>query len=178
MTVPQQISQGKYLNLFVSDFGYEYCHDRTGELVAVLPFRIRDGGLEISGRFEPRTAWGGEGSAHLSSVTGGVEPGEAPLDAAVRELCEEVGVEAEPADMIDLGTSANAKALDTKVFLYAVDLKDTEILRNGLGDGTAGEKSSWNEWVGFSTILETAPDPLLYVLLLRLFAVLKPTVEF
>ena len=34
---------------------------------------------------------------------GGLEPGEAPLDGAVRELAEETGIELSPADLTDLG---------------------------------------------------------------------------
>lgn len=169
----QQISSGKYLNLFISPFGYEYVHDRTGRLVAVLPFRIRpDGDLDFVGRWEPRSCWGdGMEVAFLSSITGGIEEGEAPLNAAVRELAEEGGVEVSPKEMIFLGTSRNAKALDTEVFLYAVNLGEKEIQDNGPGDGTDGEKNSWNEWVNFETILEKAPDPLLSVMLLKLLMV-------
>lgn len=172
--MPKQISQGKYLNLFVSDYGYEYVHDRTGNLVAVLPFRVTsDVKLEFIGRFEPRSAWGP--GDHLSSVTGGVEEGEAPLDAGVRELYEEVGLSVSPEEMLTLGTCHNAKALDTLVHLYAVDASGREAMRNGPGDGTEGEKQSYNEWVGLETILNEAGDPLLSVMLTRLLVQLGKT---
>ena len=41
--------------------------------------------------------------AHLSMPAGGVKRGEAPIDAACRELREEVGLRAQPADLVDAG---------------------------------------------------------------------------
>lgn len=45
----------------------------------------------------------GFGTGHIVALGGGIEPGETPAEAAVREVREESGVEVEPADLTELG---------------------------------------------------------------------------
>lgn len=60
----------------------------------------------------------------VSQAMGGIEPGEAPEDAAVRELREETGHEA--ATLVKLGVLATAPSFSQEEFhvFYATDLKN------------------------------------------------------
>ena len=52
---------------------------------------------------------------------GGIGRGEAPLAAAVRELCEETGIEAEPAELVALGEfhfEDNRRRITTFLFTW------------------------------------------------------------
>lgn len=138
---------GPYLKIIKDQSGFERCRDRTGQVVAILPYVLLPGDeVKYVTRVENRSAWSADPSQEfVSSVTGGVEPGEDPKAAAVRELWEEVGCVVGVDEMQDLGPLFGAKCLDTQYYLYAVNVTDRRPKKNGVGDGSAHEKEAYNK---------------------------------
>lgn len=86
-------------------------------------------------------------SRHLCAVAGTVEPGEDPVDTAVRELGEETGYYNLPAHrLIPLGWSYVTKGASNRAFFFACDVTG---LRRGVpsGDGSAREAVSTTRWM-------------------------------
>lgn len=107
-------------------------------------------------------------------LTGGIDKGEQPIDAAIRELHEEAGVAAAPGRFVDLGFVWPYKASSCRVYLFGVDL--TGIASNihgplsnvlkGAGDGTEGEKTNFCTWWTRDMLVQSI-DPLLHTALVR-----------
>lgn len=139
---------------------YIYSHEERcdGHIVAVLPHKGRS---EFLARDEFTPPWSIKKN-FMSSITGGVDKGESPEAAALRELKEETGYEVSPNDLIPLGTTFGTKSSDTVYHLYGVDVEgltpgeiDTE--------GDANESRATNVWVD-SVKIGAARDPILYAL--------------
>lgn len=161
--------QGNYISVILSPNGYERAHDRTGQVVGLLPFVVRpDGEVFFLTRWEPRSAWGSDPrEKFMSSITGGIEEGEEPWEAAVREFHEEVGTEITREDLLYLGDIFGAKCLDTRYHLFAVDITEIGFQENGETDGSKGEALAHNELMDFETLVEDGADALLMVMVAK-----------
>jgi len=161
--------KGDYISVIKSGNGYERAHDRTGEVIAILPFVVgQDGEVLFLTRWEPRSAWGDNPQEEfMSSITGGVEEGETALGAAVREIHEEAGIECEASDFLSLGEIFGAKCLDTHYFLFAIDITECGFLENGITDGSTGEALAHNELADYETLIDDAADTLLLTMVLK-----------
>jgi 8-oxo-dGTP pyrophosphatase MutT (NUDIX family) len=145
--------------------GYDYLHeDRcNGHIVSILPYRLESRGREVLLRREITPCWSMT-IPMISSITGGVDDGEDPIAAAVRELEEEAGYAAGIREMLPLGTTFGPKSADTVYHLFAVDLtwKKRSIAR---GDGSVLESKAECFW---TKSVSDAVDPLVAVSFLRL----------
>ena len=129
--------------------------DGIGLSVAVLPWRRRadvvryDGEIEVLLRREITPPWLVDSSDPservLSSLTGMVDPGEAPLEAAVRELFEEAGYPVAPEELKPLGVMRMSKVLETRIHTYAVDVTGLEPVE-APGDGGGFEEFAESVW--------------------------------
>jgi 8-oxo-dGTP pyrophosphatase MutT (NUDIX family) len=127
---------------------YVYSHESrcNGQIVSILPFRVlEDGSKEYLVRQEVTPCWGWQ--PVISSVTGGVDPGNTPDETVVHEMIEETGYEVTQDEIIKLGTCFGTKSSDTVYFLYAVDLTGKEKAQEPQGDGSSLEAMASNVWV-------------------------------
>lgn len=127
---------------------------QDSSLVAVVPFTLKEerafGGKTIDkilGRYERNPAH--DDGMPLVCITGGVDHGDTPPEAAVAELWEEGGFALEEKDLIELGTMRPLASSDATVYLYAVDVTGLEDIRNENpeGDGTIGEQDAYCDWI-------------------------------
>lgn len=160
---------GDYIKVLLKDGWYEYVHDRTGELVGILVFsRDGSGGIDrVLGRYEYDVQ---TGTKKLTSITGGVEPNQTPIECAVQELYEEAGFSIEPEELIDLGTMTLSKSDDSILYLYGFDCTSKEGSRReeSISDGTIGEEDAYCDWVGFLDCVDMQ-NPVNHVAILRIF---------
>jgi 8-oxo-dGTP pyrophosphatase MutT (NUDIX family) len=94
-----------------------------------------------------------------SMITGGVDNGEKPIDAAVRELWEESGFSCKADELQSLGWCYGSKAMDTVYYLYCVDVTDKP-QSEPVTDGGKEEAMAENY---FSVSIKHCEDPLVYV---------------
>ena len=145
--------------------GYVYSHESRcqGQIVAILPYRVTQGGMEYLLKSEVTPCWG-YGQV-LSAITGGYE-GEDIEDDAVREMFEETGYEVKREELISLGESYASKSSDTVYTLYSVDLTG-RTAAVPVGDGSRLEAESAAVWVTTSDLADI-PDPQVSVMYVRL----------
>jgi 8-oxo-dGTP pyrophosphatase MutT (NUDIX family) len=108
--------------------GYQYAHKviSDGHDVAILPYRWTDNGtIEVLLRKELTPAWKPLGYK-VNAITGGIDKGMTPKQAAIQEVKQEAGYTITEDDLIDLGTIFISKAEDTIYHLFSVDLTDFE----------------------------------------------------
>ena len=171
-TAPEDVTlwSNEWLSIRRLDGWYTYLHEtRTnGHLVVVLGFRKKPhdplGEPDLIGRVE-KCPPHRDGFA-LCALTGGVEIGETPLAAAVKEFHEEAGIKVGIREMIPLGTVRPIKAADTTAYLYAVDVKNRDIGKS-IGDGTFVEEGAYCKWISWEDAFQSK-DPLLATLAIRL----------
>jgi 8-oxo-dGTP pyrophosphatase MutT (NUDIX family) len=164
------IFKGKYLVVKLLDDWYEFLSDGTTRFVAVLGYRrVGKDAWEYLGRIE-KCPPHQDGFA-LCALTGGIEKGEEPLQAALRELKEESGVvyDSYDSEIKELGTIRPSKMSDSTGWLFAIDLgKVPEKKRyEGEGDGSEGEKGAYCEWIGYREATNSK-DPILACMVARL----------
>jgi 8-oxo-dGTP pyrophosphatase MutT (NUDIX family) len=158
-------SDNKWVGLFETTDGYVYASElRGGSIVAVLGYKETDEGILFVGRFESVPCH--DDKMKLVSLTGMMEEGEDPKEAAVREMAEESGVEIDKDDLIDLGTVKPAKAMDTTFYLFGVDIGD-KTPEKGPGDGSSGEKGTYCKLVPMRDIVKS-DNSILHSLLVRI----------
>ena len=157
----------EWLQLCETPDGYVYAHEAksNGKGVAVLAYRRVGKEVQIAGRYE-RTPCHRDGFA-LTSLTGQIDGDEEPVDAAVRELKEEAGIDAVHSEMQVLGTVRPGKQTDTTMYLFALDVGKRDI-GEAIGDGTAGEAGAYCKWVTL-TDAALSKSPVLAALLIRTF---------
>jgi len=160
-----------WLSLRETPGGYTYAHEEKGrgQGVAVLAYRTNP--LRIVGRFEECPPHR-DGGLALCALTGQIDQAdqtiESPRAAAVRELKEEAGIDADFTEMKDLGRVKNGKQTDTDIYLFSVDVGGREI-DEAVGDGTRGERGAYCEWVKPWMAIQSK-DPLLAMMAARVQA--------
>lgn len=87
----------------------------------LLPYRIVDDGLEVLIAHPGGPFWEGRHAGSWSVAKGGVEWGESPYEAAVREFCEETGWDVDPVDPIDLGEVVQRSGKRVRVWAFEAD---------------------------------------------------------
>ena len=158
------IGKGDWLSLRVKGDGYEYLHeDRCqGKIVAVLGFvKGEDGQVRILARSEYTPCWvpGEERTPTISALTGGVEPGEDPDEAAYREAFEEAGIDSPSVEWYSLGQTKGTKSTDTDYFIYACVLTEADFKEQTEGDGSQAEAEAKNVLLTLDEALEQMVDP-------------------
>lgn len=183
--IDKTLYEGKWLALRVKNEpdhgikGYEYVHNvpGNGRGVAVIPYRltprrmsgIMGHAIEFLVVHEIIPPW--KLSHSMCALTGLVDKPTEPLAfAAARELFEESGYKVEPDSLISLGSSHVSKSSDTTLFLYAVDLTDTDPPVEPPKDGTGLESQLTSSWV---IDPYTSLDPVLGLMHSRLVAKLR-----
>lgn len=118
------------------------------EAVAVYPFRRTGAGLEF---LQLRRTGTGAGTWH--NVYGGVEPGETAVEAALRELREEIGLRPRVLQQVEHLESFYLRRTDRVVLMpvFAAELApDCAIRLNREHDGwrwvPAAERERWFMW--------------------------------
>jgi len=131
----------KWHKIKQTDDEYQYIENVPG--VAVLPFRITDNGKEFLIRDEDNPLF----DNYITIITGRIDEGEEPEDAAIRELEEEAGIKVEDRDKLQpLGNMIISKDHRFPERLYIIDVTGLE-QKEPEGDGTGYEANSTNFWV-------------------------------
>lgn len=154
----------EWLSLRKTPGGFTYSHEEKGggQGVAVLAYKLQP--LQIVGRFEECPPHR-DGRA-LCAITGQMDvKGESPVDAAVRELKEEAGIEVPNHALRELGFVNSSKQTDTIMWLFAVDVCHLDI-GESQGDGTRGEKGAFCHWIAPGPAI-WSKDPLLSTMIFR-----------
>ena len=152
----------------IKPYYYKHVKLYNGSVIAILPYRYTNYPLGFNKEFllinEMRPAWSID-KLISASLTGGVEKGSYPEATAVKELKEEAGYTVEESNLEYLGTTYSAKASDTIVHLFAVDVTDLvpELIK---GDGTGLESMSKPIWVTVKE-LTLVMDPLVIQMYFR-----------
>lgn len=123
----ETLLQGKWLSVKKITWperhipGYVYATETScnAQKVAVLGYKRTPEGLQFLIRDDYTPSWGDE--PIRASITGGVE-GDGPKYTAQLELEEEAGFKPAEDRFHFLGEVFGSKAMDTKYYLYAVDL--------------------------------------------------------
>ncbi len=118
----------------------------------------------VLGRFEICPAHG-DPEPQLCAITGGVEKGKTPLEAAIKELREEAGYCADEIDLEPLGEIRPSKSADTRIHLYAFDASG-KVQHEITGDGSFYERGAYCQWVTRKQAI-WCKDPLMAVMLAR-----------
>jgi 8-oxo-dGTP pyrophosphatase MutT (NUDIX family) len=110
------MEQTLYANGFLSlkkkgDYIYAHESRSDGKLVAILVYDSSRPNL-VLGRYEICPAHD-DPVPQLCAITGGIDIGHAPIEAAIEELREEAGYVAEPTELESLGEIRPSKSADT-----------------------------------------------------------------
>jgi 8-oxo-dGTP pyrophosphatase MutT (NUDIX family) len=112
---------------------------------------------------------------YYTTITGGIDEGEQPLNAAIREVKEEVGVDLKKyiVEVIDLFHGKFTKLQTDIIHVYLIKGSNF-IVGHASGDGTFYEKECTTVQVPFDEIKELRPRD---YLLTSLWALVKPYLE-
>lgn len=163
----------EYLSLVETDDGMTYCHENLaakGMKVAVVPYAFLDGEFFCLAAYERCRP--NDPNPQLCSMTGKCE--ESDLDdlraAALRELKEEAGIDADYWSLTDFGMVYPSKSMDTAVYCFGVDVTQSDIkFGEAIGDGSQEEAEMGRKWLNVYQIGECT-DPILHAVIFRLFA--------
>lgn len=165
----------EWVSLMQTPDGYVYSHQTrcNGQMVAVIVFTrnwlVPDTIDQVLGRYERNPAH--DDDIALTSITGGVDKGLTVEEAAVMELMEEGGFDADAADLIPLGAVRQAKDSDATVYLFAFDATDVlDTQKQAVGDGTQGEEDAYWQWIAVDEAV-ASKCPLASTMLMRLLKV-------
>lgn len=153
--------------------GFEYLFEKRTDSNTVVVFPFKRGqykSVYYLGRYEICPAHHEEANT-LCSLTGGVDIGEAPLEAAIRELDEEAGIKVSPGTLWSLGIVRPSKMSNTTIHLYTGEILDPQYTEKdklqGVGDGSSLEAIAYCKWVAEADIVR-CKDPLAIAALARL----------
>lgn len=134
-----------FLQLIERD-GWYYYANVPGSMGGVVILLYRTDQAEcVLGRYEICPAHG-DVEPMLTTIAGGIEAGDTPLDTCIKESMEEAGYNIYGQNIIDLGKCMLSTNQDTVIYLFACDV--TGLPRTvAVGDGTIGEIGSYCEWV-------------------------------
>jgi len=141
---------------------YIYAHETrcNGNVIAVLLYKKDGDEVKYGVRSERTPCWGDEPS--LSSLTGGVDEGNSPIESAIIELKQEAGLNCKKSDLKKLGTCRGTKSSDTTYHLFALDT-------SGMTTGEAtGDDSGKIIWLSRKSGIDRVQCPLFSVMLCRL----------
>lgn len=167
VSMNRTVYSGAWLDVVQTPGGYEFATEsRMGrDHVAVLGYA----GGHVLGRYEVCPAHD-DPVPRLCALTGGVEDGESPEAAAMRELYEEAGFVTRPFTLRRLGAVVRpSKAMDTVFHLFAVALPVAVVddrRYTGPGDGSDGELGAWCQLVSYELAV-MSKDPLLATMAAR-----------
>ena len=133
--------------------------------VAILLYR-KDTDKPILGRYEICPAHL-DTVPTLTTISGGIEKGDTPLETAVKESYEEAGYRLDTSAFIDLGSCRLATSQDTIIYLFAADVTGMENY-NAPGDGTKGEVGAYCSWITTVQAVQSK-SAFMSTLILRLF---------
>ena len=155
MPQDELLFENEFVSTYLRDGWYVYTEEsrtQDSQIVCVLPFTLRkeedNGALDkLLGRFERNPAH--DDGIALCAITGGVDHGDKPEEAAIKELWEEGGFALEADALIPLGTMRPLASSNATVHLYAVDVTGMEDIREEKppGDGTIGEEDAYCDWI-------------------------------
>jgi 8-oxo-dGTP diphosphatase len=149
--------------------GWIVVRDTLGVGVAVLPYRgLQRQNLHYLAILEACPSHGSE--VHGSCLSGGIEPGETPAEAAVRELEEEAGYQVQTSDLLPLGLVYPSKLLELQVHLFAVDVTSLKALPPK-GDGSVYEATARPVWYNHAQAYRV-PDAVWGAAMFRLAGIL------
>ncbi len=141
---------------------YIFTHTNNS-VVYLLPYRCPKQDAYLLGRFEACPAHGQQ--IELCAITGQCEPETDPLHVALKELYEEAGVVAAPAQLVSLGSGYLTKQADTIAHFFMIDITDMP-RSHAPTDGSRFEQGGYCDWISRAQIL-TARCVGLQVLLAR-----------
>lgn len=153
----------KWLDIHISDNGYESVTHKINDgagTIAIIPIRTDEFGpyakntAEVLVRKEPHNPWqlAPHEKDHYVAITGMIEPGETPKEAARRELHEETGYlipEGEIIPLIWVGYQSKHDRDRHYIFVKRINALEPEEITT---DGTEGERLASNHWIRFSRI--------------------------
>ena len=153
------------------NYKYVFSHEVRckGTIIAILPFREKEGKMEFLMRFENNPAWGT--GISLTCITGGMENNDV-VKTAILEMKEEAGMDISRSELMDLGACRGTKSTDTVFQLYTVNLTGYDGVYFPKGDGSYLEKLASTQWMPERKILQ-ADDPLVYVMFCRMRKLLR-----
>ena len=122
--------------------GSNYFYREGTPGVAILPYKMEDNDLF----FLVRKEYIPTQETRITLVTGRKDPGEAPLETAIRELKEETGYKAPADKFVDLGGVYMDKDSPNQERFFTVDLTGIE-KGKVTTDGTFNEKVAENFWI-------------------------------
>jgi len=92
--------------------------------------RGADDGLEVLIAHPGGPFWAGKEEGAWSLPKGEIAPGEDPVQAAIRELAEETGIEVDPGSLADLGTVTQRGGKVVHGFAAAADVDPAGVRSN------------------------------------------------
>jgi len=141
---------------------------KNGQLVAVLPWRVKNNEVQYLARFEENLAHGGEGKfSDVSIITGGCETKDI-LYHAQEELAEEAGYHVDRDRFRSHGVCKPLKSSMSTMNLFSVRIISKDVRREAKGDGSHGEQGSFCDWVDRRTLIIEGKDPYIHTIMMRM----------
>lgn len=143
----RELYKSNWHHIQVTKDGFEYDEGKEG--VAILPYRYPvNSDIEFLIRKEHSVI---QPDKPATVITGRKDPGESPMQTAIRELKEESGYSSPARNFLEMGKMYISKGSPTQDVFFCVDL--TGIPQGEIEtDGTSSEALSSNIWVSQESI--------------------------